>query len=308
MQYGRAGQPPALADVSFEVGRGEIVGLLGPNGAGKTTMLRILTCFLQPTGGTADIAGHSIAGDPLAVRRSLGYLPEGVPLYDDMRVIEYLSYRAALRGVERARRRRQVDAAVEQCGLGDRRRQTIRTLSRGFRQRVGLADAVLARPPVLILDEPTVGLDPNQIREVRELIRALAHEQTILLSTHILPEVEALASRVLILHRGRLVADQPPAQLRQRTQAKARLVVEVRPDDIGRAGPLLRTVPGVTAVVDLDSTHLTLEVATAAEAEIRDLVFQAAAAAGLVLRELRLEPFTLEEVFTRITMNEPADA
>jgi ABC-2 type transport system ATP-binding protein len=207
--YGRAGvgPPPALDGVSFEVGRGEIVGLLGPNGAGKTTLMRILTCFLSPTRGEAQIGGCSIADDPRGVRRAVGYLPEAVPLPPEMRVDEYLGFRAALKGIARRARPGALAHAIERTQLGDRRRQIIGTLSRGFRQRVGLADALLAEPPILILDEPTVGLDPNQIRETRSLIRELGRERTVLLSTHVLSEVEALATRVIILHQGRVVAD-----------------------------------------------------------------------------------------------------
>ena len=208
--YGRAGdgRPPALAGVSFEIGRGEIVGLLGPNGAGKTTLLRILTCFLAPTRGAAAIGGCSIADDPRGARQAIGYLPEAVPLPPEMRVAEYLGFRAALKGIGRRARSATCDEAIGLSQLGDRRGQIIGTLSRGYRQRVGLADALLGRPPILILDEPTVGLDPNQIRETRSLIRDLGRERTVLLSTHVLSEVEALANRVIILHRGRVVAAQ----------------------------------------------------------------------------------------------------
>jgi ABC-2 type transport system ATP-binding protein len=180
--------------------------LLGPNGAGKSTLMRILACFLTPTRGTAVLDGHSIGDDTRAVRRSLGYLPEAVPLPPEMRVGEYLGFRAALKGVARSRRRGAIDDAIGVAGLGERRTQIIATLSRGYRQRVGLADALLGRPPVLILDEPTVGLDPNQIRETRALIRELGREHAVLLSTHVLSEVEAVAGRVVILSRGRLVA------------------------------------------------------------------------------------------------------
>ena len=198
--------PPALDDVSFEVGRAEIVGLLGPNGAGKTTLMRILSCFLAPTRGTAVLNGCSISEDTRAVRRALGYLPEAVPLPPEMRVTEYLGFRAGLKAVPRDKRHASVDDAIGIAGLGDRRTQIIGTLSRGYRQRVGLADALLARPPILILDEPTVGLDPNQIRDTRTLIRDLGRERTVLLSTHILSEVEALAGRIVILDHGRVKA------------------------------------------------------------------------------------------------------
>jgi ABC-2 type transport system ATP-binding protein len=205
---------PVLDDVSFDVERGEIVGLLGPNGAGKTTLMRVLSCFLAPTRGTAVLNGCSIADDTRGVRRALGYLPEAVPLPPEMRVREYLAFRAGLKAIPRGKRRAAVDQAIGVAGLGDRRAQIIGTLSRGYRQRVGLADALLAEPPILILDEPTVGLDPNQIRETHALIRALARERAVLLSTHILSDVEALAGRVVILHGGRVRAAGTPAALR----------------------------------------------------------------------------------------------
>jgi ABC-2 type transport system ATP-binding protein len=235
----------------------------------------------------------------------VGYLPEAVPLYPEMRVGEYLSYRAALKGVRAAGRRRAVDAAVEQCGLGDRRRQVIGTLSRGYRQRVGLADALVAEPPVLILDEPTVGLDPNQIREVRALIRALGRERTVLLSTHVLPEVEAIATRVIILHAGRVVAAQTTAELRQRLAGRRRVVVEVRPGELERAEVALGSAPGVAGVERLGDARLALALdATTAPGQagdVREAVFRAAVDAGLTLRELGIEPFSLEDIFARLT-------
>jgi ABC-2 type transport system ATP-binding protein len=311
-----AATTPALSDVSFEIGRGEIVGLLGPNGAGKTTMMRILTCFLAPTAGTAVLNGFAVGDDTLGVRRSVGYLPEAVPLYPDMRVSEYLGYRAALRGIPHAQRRAAIDAAIDQCALGDRRRQIIGTLSRGYRQRVGLADAVLARPPILILDEPTVGLDPNQIRETRQLIRNLGRETTILLSTHILPEVEAVASRVIILHRGRVIAAQTPAELRDRLSSRGRLLVEVRPEDAARAVEVFGHVTGV-ASVDLQPDGRLVVNAQAAGgdsdgaarvSDLREALFAAAVGGGLVLRELRADAASLEEIFTHITTDESGEA
>ena len=205
--------------MSFEVEKAEIVGLLGPNGAGKTTLMRILSCFLAPTRGTAVLAGCSIADDTRGVRRALGYLPEAVPLPPEMRVTEYLGFRAGLKAVPRDKRHASVDDAIGIAGLGDRRTQIIGTLSRGYRQRVGLADALLARPPILILDEPTVGLDPNQIRETHALIRELGRDRAVLLSTHILPDVEALASRVVIVDRGQVKASGTPAALREKLGA-----------------------------------------------------------------------------------------
>jgi ABC-2 type transport system ATP-binding protein len=302
--YGRA-REAALDGVSFEVGRGEVVGLLGPNGAGKTTLMRILACFLAPTRGKAELDGHSIAGDTRAVRRSLGYLPEAVPLPPEMRVGEYLSFRAALKGVARARRRAAVDDAIGVAGLGDRRSQIVATLSRGYRQRVGLADALLARPPILILDEPTVGLDPNQIRDTRELVRQLGREHAVLLSTHVLSEVEAIASRVVILHRGRLVAAETPRELRARVQARRRLVIEVRGEERARAERLYRTLVGLTGVEVIDDTHLALAISQVGlagdDGAARDTVFKTAVAANLVLRELRIEEPSLEELFAQVT-------
>ena len=209
----RFGDVVALHDVSFEVGRGEIVGFLGPNGAGKTTTLRILSTFLTPDAGTAVVGGHDSARQPMAVRRKLGYLPEHPPLYLDHTVEEYLGFCAALRGVPRRKRAGALASVLERCGLGDVRGRLLGNLSKGFRQRVGLAQALVHGPEVLVLDEPTVGLDPQQIRGIRELIRSLAGEHTVLLSTHILPEVAAVCGRVVIVHRGRVVADAPVSEL-----------------------------------------------------------------------------------------------
>ena len=299
------GPPPALDDVSFEVGRGEIVALLGPNGAGKTTLMRILTGFLAPTGGDAALAGHSIHDASLAARRQLGYLPEGVPLYPDMRVEEYLVHRARLRGLARAGRRRLVDRALGDCGLGDRRRQIIGTLSRGYRQRVGLADAILARPPILILDEPTVGLDPNQIRDVRALVRELAREATVLLSTHILSEVEALNARVIILHQGRVVAAPETRADASVPDPLARVIVELAADAGPSALALFRALGGVAGVDELPGGRIAIRPAPREPGgdtpDLGEAVFRAAAAAGLTLRELRRETSSLEEIFARIT-------
>lgn len=212
----RYGDTLAVDDISFSVGRGEVVGFLGPNGAGKTTTMRMLTGFLPATDGTAIIDGHDIFGDPLAARRAIGYLPESPPLYPEMSVEAYVRYVARIKDMPRAKRAAAVDRAIERCGLGDVRRRVIGALSKGFRQRVGLAQAIVHEPPVLILDEPTVGLDPIQIREIRDLIADLASGdtgQTVILSTHILPEVEAICRRIILISRGRKVIDQPLEEL-----------------------------------------------------------------------------------------------
>ena len=209
----------AIADISFKVSRGEIIGFLGPNGAGKTTTMRILTGFLPPTDGAAEIAGHDIFSDPLAARRAIGYLPESPPLYPEMSVEGYLGYVAKLKDVPRSGRAQAVDRALERCGLGDVRRRVIGALSKGYRQRVGLAQAIVHDPAVLILDEPTVGLDPLQVREIRQLLRDLANprdgqpQHTVILSTHILPEVEAICRRVILMNGGRKAIDAPLAEL-----------------------------------------------------------------------------------------------
>jgi ABC-2 type transport system ATP-binding protein len=305
--YGRPGdgRPPALDGVSFEVGRGEIVGLLGPNGAGKSTMMRILTCFLAPTRGSATLAGASIADDPRGVRRAVGYLPEAVPLPPEMRVREYLEFRAALKGIARRGRPTAVSQAIEEVGLSERRAQIVGTLSRGYRQRVGLADALLGSPPILILDEPTVGLDPNQIRETRALIRQLGRERTILLSTHVLPEVEAVATRVIILNSGRVVAAQTQDELRASLAGARRVIVELVASELPRATELFRTVAGVGSVAPVGETRLALTPASGEaddDGPLREAIFRAAVAAGLVLRELRLETATLEDLFARATL------
>ncbi|MFH2005812.1 MAG: ATP-binding cassette domain-containing protein [bacterium] len=204
----------AVDGISFSVSKGEVVGFLGPNGAGKTTTLKMLTCFMPATAGTASINGYDISTQSIRVRRSIGYLPENNPLYEEMRVAEYLRFRAALKWVRWSQRRRNVDEALAQCGLTDVTHRTIGQLSKGYRQRVGLADTLVGDPPVLILDEPTAGLDPQQIVEVRELIKRLSEVKTILLSTHYLPEVEQTCDRVIVINRGRIVLDDTVEHLR----------------------------------------------------------------------------------------------
>jgi ABC-2 type transport system ATP-binding protein len=210
------GEYPAVRDVSFQVPKGRVVGFLGPNGAGKSTTMRILAGFLTATGGRATIAGHDVFADPIAVRRNIGYMPESCPLYPELRVSEYLRFRAGLKGLGWSARRMRIDYVIERCWLTDVRRQLIGTLSKGYRQRVGLADALLADPPVLILDEPTAGLDPAQIRETRKLIRELGTQHTMLLSTHILSEVEMTCDSVVIIYQGRVVEDGALADVRTR--------------------------------------------------------------------------------------------
>src|SRR4051812_19431746 len=218
----------AVDRISFEVPQGQIVGFLGPNGAGKSTTLKILTCYLPPTSGGATIAGFNIFHQSEQVREKSGYLPENCPLYTEMKVEEYLDFRGRLRGMERDLRRKRIDYVVERAWLSSVRRKTIGHLSKGYRQRVGLADALLHNPPVLILDEPTVGLDPAQIRESRKLIRELGGDHTVMLSTHILPEVEAVCDRAIIIAGGKIVAQGTPDELRASRRMDARVMVECR--------------------------------------------------------------------------------
>ncbi len=226
--YKTFGRFTAVRDVSFSVDKGEIVGFLGPNGAGKTTTMKMLTGYLPPSAGTGTIAGYDILDHPLSARRHLGYMPENVPLYDDMRVLEYLRYRAKLKGICGNSVRDQVGCVIDRCGLEPKRHSIISTLSKGYRQRVGLADALLGNPDLLILDEPTNGLDPNQIRQIRELIRSLAAEHTVILSTHILSEVEMICNKVIIIDQGEIKAADTPENLTRGLRAAGRVSLEFR--------------------------------------------------------------------------------
>lgn len=220
----------AVRDASFSIDKGEIVGFLGPNGAGKTTTMKMITGYLPPTAGTASIAGYDILTNPLEARRHMGYMPENVPLYEDMRVYEYLQYRAKLKGICGSSIRQQIAYAIDRCGLEPKRKNMISTLSKGFRQRVGLADALLGDPDLLILDEPTNGLDPNQIRQIRELIRSLAEDHTVILSTHILSEVEQICNKVIIIDQGDIKAADTPTNLTQGLRAAGRVSIEFKGD------------------------------------------------------------------------------
>jgi ABC-2 type transport system ATP-binding protein len=295
----------ALDDVSFSVREGEVLGFLGPNGAGKTTTLRILAGFLPGDSGTVRVAGRDVRSESLAVRRAIGYLPEGVPLYPEMRVIEYLRFRSRIKGIARSERRRAIDRALEASDITDVRRRVIGTLSRGYRQRVGLADALLGEPRVLILDEPTVGLDPEQVRHFRELLRRVGQARTVVLSTHILSEVDLVCSSVLIIHRGRIVARDRPEGLRRRYGALSSVVVEVRGPPAAVAAALER-VGGVSKVEKLALEASSgggaepwqrLRLHCGADSDLREDVFLAVCRGGFGLRHLEREVRPLEEVF-----------
>jgi ABC-2 type transport system ATP-binding protein len=300
----RYGPLLAVDRLTFSVGRGEIVGLLGPNGAGKTTTMRMLTTFLQPTSGRAAVAGHDVLDEPVEVRRHVGYLPENVPLYPEMRVREYLTYRAKLKDVPRSKRRSAIDAVVASCQLADVEHRVLGHLSKGFRQRVGLAEAMVHDPDILILDEPTAGLDPIQIREVRALIRELGARHIIFLSTHILSEVEAVCGRVVIIARGRIAVDDRLENL----QSESTIVLEARgPADAVRRG--LETVAGVARVSETgrDGEYTAFAVQTRDGADLREVLAQRVIQNGWPLRQLDLRRRTLEDRFIEAVARESVD-
>jgi ABC-2 type transport system ATP-binding protein len=289
----------AVSDVSFSVQQGEIVGFLGPNGAGKTTAMRVLTGFLPPTAGTARVAGFDVVAQSLDARARIGYLPESAALYPEMRVDEYLAYRARLEGIAGPEVKRRVAEAVESCLLQEVAHRKVDNLSKGFRQRTALAGALVHRPPVLVLDEPTVGLDPVQIIRIRETIRSLGKERAVLLSTHILSEVDAVCDRVLIIDRGRIVAEGTAAELRSRMAGSP--IVRVSLSGNVDARVALASLPGVISVsqeTDADETRVRLECAT--DADPREQIFRTAVAQGWTLRELARERLSIEDVFVRL--------
>jgi ABC-2 type transport system ATP-binding protein len=292
----------AVRDISFSVGRGEVVGFLGPNGAGKTTTMRMLTGYLPPSSGTVAVAGLDVFRESVEARAKIGYMPENVPLYDDMRVREYLKFRAQLKGLRGSRVRERVAAVIETCGLEPVRRRMIGTLSKGYRQRVGLADALVHDPELLILDEPTNGLDPNQIRQIRSLIRRLGESRTILLSTHILHEVEMTCGRVIIIDQGRIKASDTPANLTACMRAAGRIEVELKIDSdaASRALGEMNQVKKVQSeLLDDGWTRLTLWVDSGTDA--RERVAALSAANGWPLRSVFRHQATLEDVFVELT-------
>ncbi len=298
----------AVDGVSFAVQEGEILGILGPNGAGKTTTIRMITGFLPPSSGRVTVAGQDLWGEGGgAARRQIGYLPENVALYPEMRVEEYLRYRARLEGVERARVSGALDETLRACLLTEVRRQIIGTLSKGYRQRVALAAAILHEPKVLVLDEPTVGLDPKQIIAVRDLIRDLGHRRTLLLSTHILPEVELLCDRVLIIDGGRIVAQGTPASLQREWAGKTIVHVGFEGDPDG-AGSALAALEGVAAVEPDGASPGRFRLECGREADPRSAVFRLAVERGWALVELAQEKASLEDLFVRLTTQESREA
>lgn len=309
----RYGRTVAVDNISFEVQKGQVVGFLGPNGAGKTTTMRILTCFMPPTAGAANVAGYDVLEQPMEVKRRIGYLPETPPLYPDMVVGDYLAFVGRLKGLSSKDLRKRVDEVCERCAIGDVRRKLINKLSKGYRQRVGLAQAIIHNPDVLILDEPTSGLDPRQIIETRTLIRNLAGDHTIILSTHILPEVEQICEKVVIISRGKVVATDSVQALTNRLRGSEAIAVEV--EDFSGAGidparvlQRLEQVPGVSRVIHKDTPggRLQFEVESLQGRSVRGGIARSVVEAGWSLTELRAVSYSLEEVFLQLTGGDAA--
>jgi ABC-2 type transport system ATP-binding protein len=299
------GTQRAVDDVSFEMNTGEVLGFLGPNGAGKTTTMRLLTCYLTPTAGTATLDGYDIHDHPEEVRQRIGYLPEDTPLYTDMPVIDYLRLSAELQSVPEVKTDERIREMMDVCGLGPERHKRIGELSKGFQQRVGLAQALLHDPPVLILDEPTTGLDPNQIVEIRELIKEIGKEKTVMLSSHILKEVEMTCDRILIIDQGRIVADGPTEELREQFMGGTRLRVTVdAPDDADVNGAF----ESLDAVASVTRSNGHYELAAAGDIDPAADVFRLCADRGWVLTELTPLESSLEDVFRELTETPDAPA
>jgi ABC-2 type transport system ATP-binding protein len=300
------GEVKALDDISFEVKKGEILGFLGPNGAGKTTTMKIITCYLTPTAGDVELDGLNVQQHSLQIRSKIGYLPEQNPLYLDMNVIDYLEFAAQLNGVKKEDIPGRIRAMIDVCGLGDVKHRDIGELSKGFRQRVGLGQAMIHSPEFLILDEPTIGLDPNQIVEIRNLIKELGKEKTVVLSTHILPEVQSTCNRVLIINEGKIVADGTTEELRQQFVAGEIIKLEIKADvqnPLESIFPHLKSLASVQTVEMIEHVGniFSMNVHSSKGADVREAVFQTAIAQGWVLLEMHRQTTSLEEVFHKLT-------
>ena len=309
----RYARTTAVDQISFEVAKGQIVGFLGPNGAGKTTTMRVLTCFLPPSAGTAKVAGFDVLEQPLEVKKRIGYLPETPPIYPEMETAEYLRFVGQLKGLSGSDLQKRVDYVCDRCAVADVMSRLLGKLSKGYRQRVGLAQAIIHNPDVLILDEPTAALDPKQINETRDLIKGLAGDHTIILSTHILPEVEQTCEQVIIINKGKLVATDSVRNLQARARGAESVLVEIA----GRSGSLeaptvqykLEQVPGVSRVLckhQVDSSAL-FEVESEKGRLVRGDLARAVVESGWDLNELRPAAMSLEEIFLQLTENESAD-
>lgn len=303
------GSTIAIEDVHFSVDAGEIIGFLGPNGAGKTTTMRILAGYLPATTGTAKIAGYDVHREAMAVRRSMGYLPENPPLYPDMTVKEFLHFVAKIKGIAAGERHNKVKSAIDRCQLTEKTNTIIHKLSKGYRQRVGIAQAIVHEPPVIILDEPTVGLDPRQIIEVRNLIKSLAGEHTILLSTHILPEASTICDRVTIINRGKVVATNTPADLREQLHGASEYEIEVA-GDTSQLLSLIQEIPGIIKAQILPKTNeverkrALLKITCQADSEPGNIIAATIIQQNLQLYEMRRNRPSLEDIFLELTTEE----
>ena len=300
------GDTAAINDISFDVKTGEILGFLGPNGAGKTTTMKIITCYMPPSSGSVEVDGMNTAEQSLEVRRKIGYLPEMNPLYLDMNVLDYMEYSAQLHGLRGGSVQQRIKEMVHVCGLEDVRHKDIGEMSKGYRQRVGLAQSMIHDPEVLILDEPTSGLDPNQIAEIRTLIKHLGRAKTVILSTHILSEVQATCDRVLIIHEGKIVANGSPAQLQQEFQGADTITMEIKAvaaDPQAEIAPRLKTVAYVTGVTLLAHSEgrSTFEIHADKGNDIREALFRTAVSEGWIVLEMHRRVTSLEEVFHKLT-------
>src|SRR5688572_20488641 len=288
----------AVTGVSFNVRRGEIVGLLGPNGAGKSTIMRILSCYMPATSGTVRVADHDVFTEANEVRRRIGYMPENNPLHRDMRVREYLRFRGALKGLKRGRCRERTEVVMQQCGLSDVHRKIIGHLSKGYQQRVGLADALIHEPELIILDEPTIGLDPNQIRSVRQLIKDLANKHTVLISSHILPEVEMTCHRVLIMRDGKILAADTPANLEKSLSHANQIVAEIAAplEDLQICWEQMAEVEHFD-IAPVDGDFFRCSLTPANGTDIRPHIFSVVKERGWTLRELSRSRYSLEDIY-----------
>lgn len=301
------GRTRAVHNIAFTVEKGEVLGFLGPNGAGKTTTMRMLTCYLPPTSGTAAVFGHDILEESMKVRRRIGYLPEKNPLYQDMSVESYLVYVARLKGVDGRSIPPAVERSVTRCGLSEVIKRTIGNLSKGFQQRVGIAQAIINDPELLILDEPTIGLDPRQIIDIRSLIKELGEERTVILSSHILPEVNQVCDRVIIVNRGELVAVDTPDNLRERLRRSSMTRIRLRPGcDAAAAIRMLMEIEGVLMAREEEpaGSEPSILVESAPEADVREKALETLVSSGVPVRELYNEEMSLEDIFMRLVTEE----
>ena len=294
------GQNVAVKDVSFEVGKGEILGFLGPNGAGKTTMMRVITGFFPPTGGNVFVDGHSVVSEPLEVKKRIGYVPENPSMYKDMRVYDYLKFISAVKGVPKPDVKKSVEKTIETCSLGTYARRRIGELSKGYRQRLALAQALVNDPPVLILDEPTSGLDPKQIHEIRELIKSMGGEKTVVLSTHILPEVSMTCSKVVIINDGEIVAVDSTENIGQSLTKSLQIEMVVE----GPTDKVVESLSKMEGIEKVKSTGITYIIDVEKDKELRALIARKIVESGYALLEMKTRSMSLEDIFLRLVTEE----